>query len=289
MGFLSRSEFFTVAICGNPRFIAVLLGVFLLMLPPQRGHSADLDQLIGPSRASLLIRDGHITEAQFRNPRPQLLPNHEHTQALFDQALAELEPGLLVESLFLYQKPEVASPGQWSEAERVALYNRTVALSSLTGLQYFSTSRNQMRTFYERSMVIDSPNSQQRQSDPVYAVPPAEITLYAQQRDLTFGDNTYRYTYYSWSEAEVFVQENLTALHVGIVPAIGKEKLRSIVAIIDAGPFLLIYICSMARATVIPGVNQRLSASFTTRSEALMNWFSAQADKAYGGDPDAYF
>jgi hypothetical protein len=53
------------------------------------------------------------------------------------------------------------------------------------------------------------------------------------------------------------------------------------VGVIDAGEYLLIYASSMAKAAAVPGMNDRVGRSFTARVEAILNWFSGQADKAF--------
>jgi len=107
------------------------------------------------------------------------------------------------------------------------------------------------------------------------------LTIYARQKDLTFGDNIYQYDYYSEPGAFIFIQQNLTSLSYGIIPAVGKNKLRSVAAVMDAGNYLLVYIASMSKAVSIPGMKERIGNSFANRSEAIFNWFSNQADKAF--------
>jgi hypothetical protein len=146
-----------------------------------------------------------------------------------------------------------------------------------------------MRTFYESSAVIDGPDTRKPLADPVYgsaagtpSLPlPAEITLYARQKDLTFGDNLYQYTYHIREESLVFIQQNLSAMNVGIIPAVGRNKLRSVAAVLDAGEYLLLYLNAMARTASLPGMKDRVGRSFSTRAEAMLNWFADQADKAF--------
>jgi hypothetical protein len=252
--------------------------LLLITVPPV--FSVPLEDLLDAAGRTELLNGEIITRVQQRDPRPVLIPRHAYTRMLIDSLLVELDANLMVESLSLYKKNAV-SAGTWSAVERAALYNEALALSSLTGLQYFSTSRNRMRTFYELSQVIDGPETQRVVLDPVYTEPPAELSLYARQKDLTFGENIYRYTYYARSDALLFVQENLTTMNAGIIPAVGKDKLRAAVAVIDAEEYLLIYAASMARAASIPGMSRRVSNSFSTRVEAILGWFAGQADKAF--------
>jgi hypothetical protein len=255
--------------------------IFSLFLSAGSGFSATLEDLVGPDRAAELMNRQALNEVQYKEPRPLLVPQDRFIRQLIDEAVGALGPSLFVESLFRYAKPAGAAEGNWSTAERTALYNKALALSTLEGIQYFSSSRNRMRTFYETSTVIDGPDTKKPLADPVYGDPPAELTIYARQKDLTFGDNIYQYRYYARPDSLVFVQENLTIMNAGPIPVVGRNKLRSVIAVIDAGPCLLAYVASMAKAVSFPGMNERAGRSFSTRAEAILTWFSAQADQVF--------
>ncbi|GHV93870.1 hypothetical protein AGMMS50293_01900 [Spirochaetia bacterium] len=231
---------------------------------------------------------GFISRTQLKNPSPGLLPQHAGLRRLIDETRTSLGPSLCAETLFLYEKPRpqadsdaVDTGANWSEAERAGLFNQVLALSTLTGIQYYSASRGAMRIFYESSRVIDNPDSKQVIPDPMYATPPVSLTLYARQKDLTFGDNIYRYDYHATSDAFFFVQENLTALIVGIIPAVGRNKLRTVLAVIDCGDSLLIYTLSLAKAASVPGMGERVGNAFTNRATAVLKWFTGRADGVF--------
>jgi hypothetical protein len=137
-----------------------------------------------------------------------------------------------------------------------------------------------MRTFYEISTVIDGPDTKRPLSDPSYTTPPAELRIYARQKDLTFGDNIYQYTYYAYPGSLVFVQENLSTMNYGPIIVVRKNQLRSVVCVLDAGDSLLVYVASMAKAASFPGMNERAGRSFSNRAEAILAWFSRRADDA---------
>jgi hypothetical protein len=145
-----------------------------------------------------------------------------------------------------------------------------------------------MRTFYETSGVIDGPESQNPLPDPSYRVPPPELTLYARQKDMTFGDNIYQYTYYAGQDSLVLTQRNLTGMTYGPITAVGKNKLCSLIAVIDADAYLVIYAVSMAKVVSLPFLNRRVGRAFSTRLEALLTWFSGKADRVFGAVPDGY-
>ena len=244
-------------------------------------YSAPLDDLVTPAQAQRLHgASGLIVETQLRNNSvPVLLPQDAELRRLVTNARTSLNPNMLVESLYLYKKPKSfhTELGNWG-AQRTAVFNQTVALGTLTGVQYQSSSRNEMRVFYDYSAVIDNPTSKKPLPDPAYSQPPSTLTLHARQRDLTFGDNIYQYDYLLTPTAVIFSQENVTALNYGIVPVIGKGKLRSVLAVIDCGDSILIYSVSMVNAFSVPGLKDRIGNSFSSRAEAIVKWFTGRLE-----------
>ena len=241
----------------------------------QSAFSASLDELSGSERAAVLRAASEpITEVQQKTPRPRLLPKHGELERLIASIQNTLEPNLFVETLSLYRKPRAAN---WDKAEQLSLLNQLTALSTLTGIRYYSESRKTMRVFYESSRVIDSPTTKKPLPDPVYAALPNSLLLYARQKDLTFGDNVYSFNFYTGDNYIFFVQENLTTMSAGIIPAIAKNKLHSLIAVIDTGDSLLIYAAAMAKTVALPGMGDRIGASFTNRAKAILKWFTERA------------
>jgi hypothetical protein len=254
--------------------------VFLLFVVTTAGllplFGSSLEELVGAERAAILrASTGPISGLQQKTPSPRSMPRHEELGRFIAEVQNNLDPNLFVESISLYRKP---SPAQWNETEQTGLFNQLVALSTLEGIQYYSESRKIMRIFYESSQVIDSPSVKNPLPDPVYNALPQTLVLYARQKDLTFGENIYRFSYRTGDDFIFFVQENLTSMNVGIIPAVGKNKCRTIVAIIDAGDSLVIYTVAMAKAASIPGMGDRIGASFINRLNAIFQWFSKRAD-----------
>ena len=241
--------------------------------------SAPLEELVEPAHAIQLRSGDSVSETQLRNPALKLLPRHEELRQFVTGTISSLSPNLAVETLYLYKKPPFS--GYWSNAKRTELFNHALSISTLTGIQYFSASRNTMRTFYEASGVIDGPQTKNPLPDPVYIQPPESLTIYARQKDLTFGDNIYRYDFKLVQDAFFFAQENETALSYGIIQAVGRNRLRSVFAVIDCGDSLLIYAVSMARAASLPGMGDRISNSFGNRAEAVFKWFTGKADSVF--------
>lgn len=244
--------------------------------------AATVEELAGAERAAALSAGkGPIIEVQLKKPSPLLLPRHNEVRRLVAETMASLEPNLFVEALSLYKKPADANGGHWSAAEQTSLFNQIVSLSTLAGIEYYSVSRKTMRIFYESSQVIDSPAAKNAIPDPVYVAPPASLTLYARQKDLSFGDNMYRYDYICSEDGIFFVQDNLTVMNYKIFPVAGKNKFRTVMAVIDSGDSLVVYAAAMAKAASVPGLGDRIGNSFNNRAAAMLSWFSGRADAAF--------
>ncbi|MDR2542686.1 MAG: hypothetical protein LBC80_04455 [Treponema sp.] len=238
-----------------------------------------VEGLLSPDRLRQLqsLEQGRIIETQTRNPSPVLLPQNSELQQFVGEIRRALNPNMMVEALYLHSKPGSfrTSVDSWDVGQKTGVFNQLVAISSLTGVQYFSASRNTMRTFYEFSRVIDAPQTRNPLPDPVFSQLPNTLTLFARQRDLTFGDNIYRYDYRVTPDVIFFVQENVTGLSY-YIPVIGRGNLRSVLAVIDCGDSILVYAISMARAASPPGLGDRINSSFTNRAEALLNWLAGR-------------
>jgi uncharacterized membrane protein len=256
------------------RTVCLILTIFVLI---SRVFSVPLESIL-PSQALYPTGD-LITETQSKNPSPKLMPADSELRQFFAKGIETLNPNIMVESLYLYKKPQ--NSGDWDTAQKTGLYNQLLAISTLAGIQYYSASRGAMRTLFEYSRVIDGPDTRNVLPDPVYSVPPAQVALFSRQKDLTFGDNIYRYNYATTGDGIFFIQENVTALNYSLVPAIGKGNLRSIMAVFDCGDILLIYIASMAKAASVPGMGERIGTSFTNRAEAIIKWFINRTELVY--------
>ena len=251
------------------------------LLPVAGVSGLNLADLIEPEQISALIAGEKHIMLQFNNPQPQLTPRHDVLKRHIETKFSNLDPSLMIEILYLYKKPRIARRNGWSIEEETELYNEALALSSLVGIEYFSMRAGAMRTLLTASQVIDGPSTKRPLPDPVYLRPQAELTVYARQKDTTFGDNIYQYDYYSAPEALILAQENLTSLTIGFIPAVGKNRLRSIAAVLDAGDYLLVYGVSMVKSISVPGMKERIGNAFSNRVDAILEWFSGRADKAF--------
>jgi hypothetical protein len=212
---------------------------------------------------------------------PSLLPLHTASTAIRDAIVAE-KPSILVEAIFILPRAKNAN-AQTNAAsasragELAAIYGVLRSLGSLQGIEYYSASRKTMRTLYAESYVIDGPDTKLKMTDPKIPMPgmlPATETLFAFQRDLSFGANTYRYDFATYPDAVEIKSLNLTRMSYGLIPVLSRNALVTRLLVIQADDAIIFYAESGARA---PGVfKNRIENSFFNRAEALFKWFSAK-------------
>lgn len=187
------------------------------------------------------------------------------------------KPSILVESLFFL--PRAASADEAGRrAELAGIYGLLRSFSSLEGIQYYSVTHKSMRVLYAESYRIDGPDSKLRLPDippPPPSDIPAEETLYAYQRDLTFGANRYSFAFASSSGAVSAEMTNLTRLSYGIVPLVAPKALKTRLLVVQALDGILFYVES--DSTTAGPFRSRLEESFGNRANALFSWFEAKS------------
>jgi hypothetical protein len=254
--------------------IALLfLAVFGLGAEGQASQSASLASLFPADTAALLASSGKAVSTSAG--KLSLIPNHPASAAI-REAVEKEKPSLVVEAVFALTRPKPASAAA-AQTELASIYGILRSLGSLQGIEYYSASRKTMRTFYAESYIIDGPDSKTALIDPkapiAGAIPQSE-TVYAFQRDLSFGANRYRYEYASFPDAIRLSSSNLTKMSYGIVPVAAPGELSTRLLVIQTDDAILFYAASGAKA---PGlVSGKLKDSFANRAEALFRWFSAK-------------
>ncbi|MDL2224384.1 hypothetical protein LJB92_03625, partial [Bacteroidales bacterium OttesenSCG-928-M06] len=180
-------------------FVFFICCVFI----PLSGYSSDvLVPLVGSERAEELRNKGCVMDHNNKKDYPVLIPESQFVKEKIALLIRELDPNLFVESLNLYEKPSDIS-SLWIR-DQLNLFNSVLTLSTLKGLRYFSKTKGKMRILYEESFVVDSTDTSYRLPDPVFTALPDSLILYAKQKDSTFGENTYLYTYYCIPEGLIF-------------------------------------------------------------------------------------
>jgi len=270
---------------GRPSLRAILIALVASLVGPAAADPAgawaapaqpSLAALVGPERARELSEAQSIVAASSAASSAgslPLAPRHAGVDGL-SAALAAESPDIVVEALFLWRLP----PGG-VRPEPLAVYNALRAVSSLEGIPYYSASRGRMRTLYERSSLVTGPDGLEALPDRrLAALPPGGETLYARQRDTTFGDNVYRIRLSSGDGYVSQASTNVGPMRLGPIKVAEPEGigLRAVVLPVEEG--LLLYVASSARALMLPGVRGTLETSFGNRARAVFDWLSARMD-----------
>jgi hypothetical protein len=205
-----------------------------------------------------------------------IAPDHPAAAGIRAELAGE-QPDVVVEALFLWKKPKNAA----LEDEKLAAYNILRSVGSLTGIEYYSASRKAMRLFYEYSSLVSGPDGKTAVADSVLGALPSSETLYARQKDLSFGDNIYRYVFAAGDDYVRSLSVNLGTMRYGIIPVTQAEGLRVRSLALFTDDAIIFYAVSSAKATVVPGVRGKLEDSFGNRAQAIYTWFAAKAALAW--------
>jgi hypothetical protein len=178
------------------------------------------------------------------------------------------EPPFISETLYLYKKAD-ASPGNPGIRDISRILR---SISRLEGIEYYSTSRKKMRTLYEKSWAVDGAKTRARIPDPVEGSADGK-TVFAMQKDLTFGEYVYRYEYRETQDTVAFYSRNEETLSYAIFDLVDAGSLRTSLVVHDMGDYLLTYNLTKVRFAAIPGIESKVRSSFTTRAQAVYEWF----------------
>ena len=90
---------------GSKTFFVLALGLLLGLSGSPAVSGQSLEELIGPGRSAALLAGEELLMVQSRDPRPEFLPRQDLLQRHIDTIQADLNPGIMVESLRIYRKP----------------------------------------------------------------------------------------------------------------------------------------------------------------------------------------
>lgn len=182
----------------------------------------------------------------------------------------------MVETLYLYKKPEQKQSSNDSQIISDIVHS----VSRLEGIEYYSSSRKKMRTLYEKSFAVEKDSTSKRTK---YSKVPDDLTAKEQlvlQKDLTFGEYIYKYSYFKDSAAVGFVCENTEKLKYGIITLVSPYNMNVAFSVLDLGDYLLAYANTRANIARFLGIEKKLKNSFSTRADAIYNWFISEYEKS---------
>ncbi|MGD9941274.1 MAG: DUF6675 family protein [Clostridia bacterium] len=265
-----------------PLFMALFMALSIALFSPVQLYALPLSSFLpADAMAAPLPETGLRATSTGRSAAPSIMPVHP-VSADLREALAGENPDVVVEALFSWKKPTRGTP----EAELLTLYNIFRSVGTLEGIEYWSASRKTMRLFYEISHLTSGPDSTDQVPDSwLPAIPVDMETLYARQKDLSFGDNRYRILLQAGADYVTNATSNLTGMRYGIIPVAAPGMLNVRVLAINADEAVLFYAVSSAKAALLPGIRGKLENSFGNRAAAIYAWFARRAEATWPGRP----
>jgi hypothetical protein len=232
-----------------------------------------LESIIPSEVARVLIASGKIQRTAYRQKNAILnyIPQTALGSAvdIFMNAV-DSDMSFICESLYLYAKQEDRRGEVGADSTDISVILRSI--SHLEGIEYYSASRRQMRTLYEKSYPVDNLISRTRIPDPVTGEADG-LSVPVVQKDLTFGEYAHQ-VYWRHVGAEAsFFSENIEYVRYGIFKLIKPGNLRLGVVVFDLGDYLLVYGLSGADFLAVPGIEAKLRDSFISRADAIFAWF----------------
>lgn len=159
---------------------------------------------------------------------------------------------------------------------RLRLYNTLRAVHTMEGIEYYSASRGHMRTLYFESYRIASAADRSRvEPAPAATIPPRD-TLYAYQRDGSFGRNVQRIDLWSSNEALLMGTTNETTMFYNMIPLLRAGNLRTFVLVQPQPHSVEVYAHLGAAVGAMFGFESRAQDSLYNRVVALLSWLENQ-------------
>jgi hypothetical protein len=254
--------------------------MFALLLLPAALCPAEtsLETLLPPGLYGRLLSEGELRTSLHGDSPPQLIPAVS-SRGEIEARIRELgfTVGTEVLSVYRNEAADFDSP-----ESRLEIYNILRSISTMEGIQYYSASRERMRTLFAESYVVDGPDAQQRLPDPVAREIPAYNKLYVLQEDLTFGENLYVTEFRYSGKTFLLESTNLTTMHYFLFPMVKPENSVTLILLIPAGEELLFYGAIGAHTMRLLGLARSREDSFYNRLKAIYGWFTERMAATFG-------
>jgi hypothetical protein len=253
-----------------------MIVLFLLSLPMGFAENP-LHGFVPPGLFDRLAEEGELRNSLHRNSPPKLIPDVPARREI-EQKIEALGMSVGTEVLIVYKKESVDFD---SPDSRVQIYNILRSMSTMTGIQYYSASRERMRTLFTQSYVVDGPEAQNRLPDPVVDEIPSFSKLYAFQEDLTFGENLYVTEFRYSGDYFLVDSRNLTTMHYFFLPMVKPGNSLTMILLIPSGQEILFYGAVGAHTMRLFGLERSREDSFYNRMKAIYGWFTERVESTF--------
>lgn len=155
------------------------------------------------------------------------------------------------------------------------------SVHGMEGLEYWSASRQRMRTLYAEVYRVESPSNRAKLPDPAevaIAGPGFSQAFYAYQRDLTFGGNVVKYEVRAGSSSIAMANENATPMRYFLIPLVSPGGMKSDIVVVPCKEGLLVHFLSTIDAIDLAA--GRVFESAGNKSLAVLGWFARETAAA---------
>lgn len=250
------------------RFVVVVFLVVITMICPAQGNTYPSVVQYLPGTGTFVPGKPYIVKANGAGSSPSLLPG---------APLSTSAKVLRIEALAVLPLP----PGGLA-ADRKSVLRKLALIAcsihSMEGLEYWSASRNKMRTLYAEAHRVESEQDRAVVADPsgVSDLPPGDSWHFsAYLKDLTFGANVFSYEVEIGESSLTLASENRTTLKYLLLPLVGPGGLKTRISVIPCVEGILIHFLSTVEAAEIAA--KRVFESAGNKSLAVLGWFARRA------------
>jgi len=196
--------------------------------------------------------------------------------------VADSDRALRIEALAVLPAPVGSEPAERSTlTDTMRILARILnSVSTMEGTEYWSASRQRMRTLYAEAYRIESASKRARQPDPgdIPSVPGSSQLFYAFLRDLTFGGNVMKYDVRIGDSFIAMTNENVTTVRYYFLPLASPGNMKSGLLVVPCREGLLVHFLSTIDAIDI--LEKRVFESAGNKSLAVLGWFAKQTAAA---------
>lgn len=227
---------------------------------------------LSPEERSTLYSSGEISRYFFDTENPEYLFNTTFSDDFLNE-FSNLDITIGVESLYFLKYNESFNG---AGVTPLSIYNTLLSIKTMKGIEYYSQSREKMRTLFTESYGISNLDDQEPLADPVVETIPSFFNRFLLQTDKTFGENLYK-SIYRYDKDVIWVNmTNKTKMKYMFIPMLKPEKMSINLFILQIEEGLLFYGITAAETISFFGLEKAKKESFYNRMKAMFIWFSDQ-------------
>lgn len=152
------------------------------------------------------------------------------------------------------------------------LANKLTAVSTMQGINYYSSTRGKTRTLFTRAFIPRVAGTKDAAPDPVFRTPPDNLTLEVFLEDTTFGEGWYAMTLSTAGDCLLAGLTNKTPLSLGPVKVLDEEEMELILLVVPLPGELLLYASGTARLGKNSLLEKYVERSLYYRIQAMKEW-----------------